>query len=234
MVATHPEKILKVSFIKKSKQDEQVFAQLQKLMKENRVAYDYIDKRTAERYVGEVNTQGVIASLTGFVYHDLGDFLAGVNDDFEGAVLVLVNIQDTHNFGALLRTAAAVGVSAVIISSRNQVPVNGTVFKTSAGTAGKVPIVQVSNINDAIRKLKEKEFWVYAIDMDERGQGVLWEQKLTGKVVIVLGSEGSGIPQKTRELADFVVPIPMQNGVESLNVSVAGAVALYEWRRQQS
>ena len=233
IVSEHPDKVLKVSIIKGAKRDESAFVPLMKIMKENRIAYDYIDKRTAERYVGDVNTQGVIALLSGFVYHDLQDFLGGLKEDFAGSVLVLTGIEDTHNFGAILRSAAAVGVSAVIIASKNQVPVNGTVFKTSAGTAGKVPVIRVSNINDTMRKLKDANFWTYAVDMIDGGQWNIWGQKLDGRVAIVLGSEGKGIPQKTLEISDFVIPIPMENGVESLNVSVAAAIALYEWKRQQ-
>ena len=149
-------------------------------------------------------------------------------------MLVLDKLEDVGNFGAIIRTAAAVGVSAIFVSGDNQAPVNGTVFKTSAGNILKVKIIKTPNINQIIKKLKELKFWTYAVDMPENAKGGdLWDQKFDTNTAFVLGGEGKGVSEKVRENCDFITPIPMENGVESLNVSVSGAIAMYEWKRQQ-
>ena len=148
-------------------------------------------------------------------------------------VLVLDHIEDVGNFRAIIRSAAAFGVSAIFVPSDRQAPVNGTVFKTSAGNISKVKIIKIPNVNQLINKLKDLKFWTYAIDMPENSkEGVIWEQKFDSNTAFILGAEGAGVSQKVRENCDFTVPIPMENEVESLNVSVSGAIAMYEWKRQ--
>jgi len=149
------------------------------------------------------------------------------------AVLILDQIQDPHNFGAILRTAAATGIAGVIIAKDRQAPVNGTVFKTSAGAALRIPIVRVSNLRHAILKLKKRRFWVYALDASE-GARVFWDESYVNEAhAFILGSEGKGVSHGLLEESDGKLMIPMERGVESLNVSVAAALILYEWKRQQ-
>ena len=145
---------------------------------------------------------------------------------------MLDKIEDVGNFGAIIRTAAAVGVSAIFISGDGQAPINGTVFKTSAGNISKVKIIKCINIGQIVEKLKELKFWTYAVDMDKKKGGDLWGQKFDTNTAFILGAEGSGVSLKVREKCDFVIPIPMENNVESLNVSVSGAIVMYEWKRQ--
>ena len=195
-----------------------------------------------EEYVGDVNDQGVIALLKRPEYIDFDDWFETLDlENFPG-VLVLDHIEDTHNFGALLRTAAAAGIAGVIVSKDRQAPINGVVYKTSAGALTQVPVVRVSNINQTIEKLKEHRFWIAAVDMDPiyeqagniKNDSSLWSQTFDTPMAFVLGGEGKGIHEKTLEHSDFVISIPMENGIESLNVSVAGAVVMYEWKRQIS
>lgn len=217
----------------KSTSDE--FVQLKEYSKEHRIPLNSISKKKLGEYVGDVNTQGIIALVKKYEYSSFDEWEETLEITPSTSVLILDGIEDTHNYGAILRTAAAVGVSAVIVAKDRQAPVNGTVFKTSAGAALHVPIVKVSNINQTIKKLQEKlKFWVAAVDIDDSGRNTIWNQKYDTAMAFVVGAEGKGVSPKTREHADFVISIPMEEAVESLNVSVATAVTLYEWKRQIS
>ncbi len=196
-----------------------------------------VDKNKAEKLFGFHRTQGIGAYHRGFQYRQIADLDAMVPEGKNAVVLMLDHVEDVQNFGAMVRTAMAVGALAVIVAEHEQAPVTGAVFAASAGTAARMPIIQVSSIAQVIAKLKEKEFWTYAIDMEddtkEYPAGSLWQQKFDAHTAIVVGAEGKGLSKKAKENCDFVSPIPMEDGVESLNVSVAAAVALYEWKRQQ-
>lgn len=189
------------------------------------------DKKMKE-LVGDVNHQGVIALLKEFPYHDIATWMQSLDMDSKPAVLLLDEIQDTHNLGAIIRTAAAFNFAGVLVSKDRQAPVNSTVFKTSAGAAFKVPIVQVGNINQTLELLKDKGFWVAGLDM--YGEQTLWNEEFTTPMVFVVGSEGKGVGEKTLEKCDYRLSVPMSEQVESLNVSVVTALVAYEWARQKS
>lgn len=215
--------------------DPQEFVVLKKYAKDHNIPINAISRNKIKDYVGDVNAQGVIALLNTPEYTDFETWQNTLPSDILHSVLVLDHVEDTHNFGAILRTAVAVGVSGVIVAKDHQAPINGTVFKTSAGALTKIPVIQVSNINQAIDKLKNKGFWTAAIDMDDNGDTqTIWNQTFDTSMAFIVGAEGKGVSQKTREHADFILSIPMENDVESLNVSVATAIVLYEWKRQQS
>lgn len=231
-IIQNPENILRIFILDKSKNQE--FDMLRRVAKEHNIPINPITRNKMIEYAGDVNNQGVIALIKKASYIDFDTWMNTIDTEQNPAVLILDRIQDTHNFGALLRTAAAVGISGVIIAKDNQAPLNGTVYKTSAGAALRIPIVQVSNINQTIDKLKKSNFWTAAIDIADKGPvETVWDQTYDTPMAFVLGSEGSGIAEKTKEHVDFILSIPMENNVESLNVSVAGAVTLYEWKRQQ-
>lgn len=212
------------------------FALLKGFAKEHKIPFNSISKHKIKEYVGDVNAQGVLALVKKYEYMEFDEWQETLDLDNNSlpSVLILDRIEDTHNYGAILRTAAAVGVSAVIVAKDQQAPVNGTVFKTSAGAVLSVPIVRVSNINQTIKRLQDMKFWVAAIDMDETGKNTVWNQTYDTPMAFVVGSEGRGVSLKVREHSDFVLSIPMENNIESLNVSVAAAVTLYEWKRQIS
>lgn len=191
-----------------------------------------VSKQEAISMVGDVNTQRVIAQVKHFQYHTLKSIEPALVGEDARLVVVLDKVEDVHNFGAILRSAAAAGVSAVCVANAGQAPVSGTVFKTSAGAALKVPIVEVANIADTLRKLKDFGFWVYAVDMADGVSQDIYQQAFDKKSVLVVGGESSGVSRIVREVADFLVHIPMENAVESLNVSVAAALAMYEYKRQ--
>lgn len=181
--------------------------------------------------VGKVNHQGIVAGISEVEYLEFEEWLEQLEPDNQTAVLCLDEIEDPHNFGAILRTAAAAGINAVIVSKHRQAPVNATVFKTSAGTAGRIPIVRAVNLNQAILSLKDNRFWIAGLE--QNAQTNLWDQKFDTPMAFVIGNEGRGIRKKTAEHCDFLLSLPMANKVESLNASVSAALVCYEWRRQK-
>lgn len=181
--------------------------------------------------VGKVNDQGVVASVSMAIYIEFEEWLESFTPSNNTAVLLLDEIEDPHNFGAILRTAAAAGIDAIIVPKHRQAPVNATVFKTSAGTAGRIPIVRAVNLNQAILSLKEHRFWIAGLD--QNADTLLWEQTFDVPMAFVIGNEGRGMRKKTGEHCDFLLSIPMKNSVESLNASVSAALVCYEWRRQK-
>jgi 23S rRNA (guanosine2251-2'-O)-methyltransferase len=146
------------------------------------------------------------------------------------SLALLGEVQDPHNVGAVIRSAAGFGLSAVLIPKHRQAGVTGTVVKVSAGMAFKIPLVEVANVNRAIEDLKELGFFVYGLDGG--GDTSLTKETFTKASVFVLGNEGEGIRQKTREHCDLVLSIPMHGRCESLNASASAAVVFYAWSAQ--
>ncbi|MFC4728766.1 23S rRNA (guanosine(2251)-2'-O)-methyltransferase RlmB [Coralloluteibacterium thermophilus] len=147
-------------------------------------------------------------------------------------VLVLDGVQDPHNLGACLRSAAAAGVTAVVIPKDRSAPVNATVRKTASGAADRIPVVRVTNLARTLRTLKDAGVWVYGLAGE--GDASLYGLDLKGNVALVMGGEGEGLRRLTREHCDGLVRIPMPGEMESLNVSVAAGVALFEAVRQRA
>lgn len=167
-----------------------------------------------------------------FQYRDIQDILDKAAAQNEPPfILLLDNIEDPRNFGAIIRTAEAVGVHGIIIPRRRSVSVTETVEKTSTGAVHLVPIAQVGNINDAIHKLKEENIWVTGLEADGDQDFKSVDYKMP--TALVIGSEGNGLSRLTRENCDYVVSIPMRGEINSLNASVAAAVAMYEILRQR-
>ncbi|HET7655700.1 MAG TPA: 23S rRNA (guanosine(2251)-2'-O)-methyltransferase RlmB [Luteimonas sp.] len=146
-------------------------------------------------------------------------------------LLVLDGVQDPHNLGACLRSAAAAGVTAVVIPRDKAVQVNATVRKTSAGAADTIPVIRCTNLSRSLRELQKLGVWIYGLAGD--AEASLYALDLTGNVAIVLGGEADGLRRLTREHCDGLAKIPMPGAIESLNVSVATGVALFEAVRQR-
>lgn len=180
--------------------------------------------------VGKVNDQGFVAQMSTVAYTPFFDWVETLIMSNNPAVLLLHGIEDPHNFGAILRSAAAAGMDAVIIPIQNQAPVNATVFKTSAGTAGRIPVIRIHDINQGIKDLTATGFSI--VGLDESGKKSLWEADLHKPVAFLVGSEGEGINPENLKRCNEVIHIPMQNNVESLNASVSAALVSYEWMRQ--
>ena len=181
----------------------------------------------------EVNHQGVVAHLRATARtlkeRQLPDFLAALAEP--ALLLVLDGVQDPHNLGACLRSADAAGVHAVIIPRDRAAGLTPVVFKVASGAAHAVPVFTVTNLARTLRSLKQAGIWLYGTS-DQAPQSV-YASDLTGPLALVLGGEGRGLRRLTADLCDFLVAIPMAGVVESLNVSVAAGVMLFEARRQR-
>jgi len=185
------------------------------------------------KLVGDVAHQGAVAAvrpLKSWDEHDLLGNLSQINGD--PLLLVLDGVTDPHNLGACLRTADAAGVHAVIIPKDRSAAVDGVVRKVAAGAAEFVPVASVTNLARVLDQLKEQGIWV--VGTEGEATQTLYHADLKRPLALILGAEGSGMRRLTRERCDFVVRIPMAGQVESLNVSVAAGVALFEARRQRS
>ena len=158
------------------------------------------------------------------------DFLSALKEGDQALVLVLDGITDPHNLGAILRSADQFGVDLVVIPSRRSVQANETVVKVSSGSAQYVPLAVTVNLNRELGKLKENGFWIYASDMAGESS---YGYSFAPRSVIVMGSEGKGISELVRKNSDFVISIPMQGHIDSLNVSVATGILLYEYRSKE-
>ncbi|HKL43084.1 MAG TPA: 23S rRNA (guanosine(2251)-2'-O)-methyltransferase RlmB [Clostridia bacterium] len=192
------------------------------------IKISFIDKEGVDNIATVDNHQGVIALVEDYQYATFEKTIDAIEGN--GFVLILDNLKDPHNLGAILRTADATGVDAVIIPKDRSVEVTPTVTKVSVGATEHIPVIKVTNIARTIDKLKEKKYWITAADMD--GEKAFFESDLKGNVGIVIGSEGEGIRRLVREKCDFIVNIPMKGRIQSLNASVAASILMYEVVRQ--
>ena len=182
------------------------------------IEINFVDKNFFDKI--NMNHQGVMIEVESFKYKNLEDI-----ENLE-RVIILDKIEDPHNLGAIIRSAESFDISAVIIPERRAAQVNPTVYKTSAGAINNMDIVRVVNISRCIEKLKEMGFWVYGLDGE--GEDSLRNTNLEGKVALVVGNEGSGISKLVAKNCDKLVKIPMYGKINSLNASVAAAIAMYE------
>lgn len=176
----------------------------------------------------EATHQGIIAAIdTSKLLIPWKKFKASLEATPDTALVILGEVQDPHNVGAIIRSAAAFAAGAVLIPEHRQAPLTGTVIKVSAGAAFSVPLVSIGNVNAALRELKDKGFWTYGLDME--GDSSLTEERFDRASAFVVGNEGKGMREKTREHCDTILTIPMHPRAESLNASVSAAVCLYAW-----
>ncbi|MDQ3494430.1 MAG: 23S rRNA (guanosine(2251)-2'-O)-methyltransferase RlmB [Pseudomonadota bacterium] len=196
-----------------------------------------VAQQALDGVAGGLRHQGAVARYAAAKTWGEND-LAGLVDAAAGKALLLVldGVQDPHNLGACLRSAAAAGATAVVIPKDKAVQVNPTVRKTSAGAADSVPVVRVTNLARCLRELQQQGVWIYGLAGDAAGS--LYALDLRGNVALVLGGEGDGLRRLTREHCDQLVNIPMPGlgstpGLESLNVSVAAGITLFEAVRQR-
>lgn len=185
----------------------------------------FCDRKSLDRAAEGAVHQGCIGYCSDFEYSDIDDIFALAEERGEPPfIIVLDGIEDPHNLGSILRSCECGGVHGVIIGKNRQVAVTDTVIKVAEGAAEYVPVARVTNINDAVRELKERRVWVYALDMDGAD---LYKENLSGAVALVVGAEGKGVSRLTRQLCDGALSLPMRGKINSLNASVAAAVAIY-------
>ena len=189
------------------------------------------DRRKLDRIALGGRHQGIIAVAAARDYSTVDDILAFAEERGEKPlVVVLDGVEDPHNLGAIIRSAECLGAHGVIIPKRRSVGLTATVSKASAGALEHMRVARVTNLAAAVDELKERGLWIYAADM---GEGVYYENDLTGSAAIVMGSEGFGISRLVREKCDFTLSIPLFGSVNSMNVSCAAAVLLAECAKQR-
>ncbi len=190
----------------------------------------FLSRMELDRMAGNAAHQGVVAVTSAKQYSNLDD-VVGAKRGLLSFIIVLDGVEDPHNLGALLRTADAAGADGVIIPERRAAGVTGTVTKASAGASEHLPIAKVTNIARTVEELKDRNVWT--IGLDERGQQIYDALDYNMDCAIVLGAEGKGLHDLVKKKCDFLVSIPMLGKVPSLNVSVAGAIVMYEVVRQR-
>lgn len=206
---------------------------IRNLAKGHGIRYQMADKRKLDQLTEGENHQGVVAFCAAHRYCDIQDILDAANAKGEPPFVVLCDgITDPHNLGSIIRTANAAGAHGIIIPKNRSAALSATVSKVSAGAVEYMPVAKVSNLGQAIEKLKNSGLWIAGTDLS--AAQTHWESNLTGPLGIVIGSEGEGISRMIRSACDFLVKIPMIGEIESLNASVAAGVLLYEAVRQRA
>ncbi len=207
-----PKKIRRI-FVSKNLKNGEIFAYL----KDNNIKYELVDSRVLDSKV-KGNHQGIVIEINDYEYYQLNDVY---EEDF---VVILDHLEDPHNFGAIIRTCEAAGIKSVIIPKDRSVVVNDTVMKTSSGSLNRVKVVQVSNVVDAINKLKNSGFFTYAADMYGTDYNKV---DFSGKKCLIIGNEGKGISKVVEKNVDEIISIPMKGQLNSLNASVACAILIF-------
>ena len=215
--------------VQKDLQDE-ASKRLINVIRSHKVKVQVVDKRVIEKESESKHSQGFIAFVSDYKYFDLEDILDGCKDK-DGFVVVLNEILDPHNLGSIIRVCECAGVDSIVISKDRSASVNDTVMRISEGSLNHIKVARVTNINNAIDKLKDEGFWVYGAEI---GGESIYNADLTGKLCLVIGGEDSGVKRLTKTKCDKIVSIPMFGKVNSLNASVACGVAVYEAVRQRT
>ena len=203
------------------------------LAKELNVTVNYVESQKISKITpDDLRHQGVAAFAAPVKLYDLDEILDGITAKGEEPFLLLLDeLQDPQNVGALIRTADAAGVHGVLMPQRRACPLNAVVAKVSAGAIEYVPVAKIGNIVQTIKYLQSKGMWIIGADMD--GDAEYFKTNLKGPIVLVVGAEGKGLGRLVKENCDVLVKIPMNGGVSSLNVSVAGAILMYDIVRQR-
>ena len=208
------EEILKV-YLSRNFHDEEIFD----LIREKKIRTTFLDSKVMDKKV-DGHHQGIILKT-----YSLDNFLESIHDNDRSLVVMLDHLEDPHNFGAIIRTAEALGVDSIIIPNDRSVTVNSTVVKTSAGAISYMKIVRVANLGSAISKLKKNGFWVVGTDMDGEDYSKI---DYSSRICLVIGNEGKGISNVVRKNCDFIASIPMSGKINSLNASVSCGIVLSE------
>lgn len=192
---------------------------------------NYVSKERLDQMSVTKKHQGVIAFAAAYEYAQVEDMLRTAKEKGEAPFLILLdNIEDPHNLGAIIRTANLAGAHGVIIPKRRAVGLTAAVAKTSAGALNYTPVAKVTNLSQTIKELKDQGIWFVCADMEGT---MLYQLDLKGPIGLVIGSEGEGVSKLVRENCDFTASIPMAGEIDSLNASVAAGVLAYEIVRQR-
>ena len=186
-------------------------------LKKNKIKFEYVDKNRLDKMV-DGKHQNIVLEIYDYEYYTLDD----INSDF---IVLLDHIEDPHNLGAIIRTCECAGIKEIIIPKDRSCLVNETVMKSSAGALAHVKIIMVSNLNNAINRLKKANYFIYSADMN----GVNYsEVDYANKKVLIIGNEGHGVSKLIKENSDYIISIPMYGRVNSLNASASAAILIYK------
>ncbi len=230
LLSSGPDRVTTV-LLQKSRDDERL-KYIVELATAQSINIEYLTRHKLDEIVNNSHHQGVVAvtkSANAFDESLLPDLLSNIKQP--ALILVLDGVQDPHNLGACMRSADAFGVNMIIAPKDKAVGITPVVRKVACGAAESVPFIRVTNIARTLRLLQDKGVWL--IGTDDQAETTLQEVDMSGDIALIMGSEGSGMRQLTKKHCDFLVNIPMQGMVSSLNVSVATGVSLYEVQRQR-
>lgn len=218
-------------FVQKTEHLEGSATKIVSMAKDLNIQVKYADHEKLDQLTDRGKHQGVVAFMAAHDYVELDDLLKSIEDKGEAPFLILLDqIEDPHNLGAIIRSANIVGAHGVIIPKNRAVSLTATVAKTSAGAIEYTPVCRVTNLARTIDTLKEKGIWITGADMDGTS---MYDVDLKGSIGLVIGSEGKGVSRLVREKCDFIASIPMKGQVNSLNASVAAGVLMFEALRQR-
>lgn len=206
--------------------------QLEQLVRTNKITISYVPVEKLNKLSRHQNHQGAVATISAISFQDLETTLAQIQKEKEAPLLLLLDqITDVRNLGAMLRTAECTGVDAVVIPSHGSAPINADAIKTSAGAAFNIPICKVDQVLDALFLIQG--MGIQAVAVTEKSKKTIYDVDLTGPTALIMGSEGKGISNKVLKQADAEGSLPILGSIESLNVSVACGAVLYEIVRQR-
>ena len=230
LLERHPERVVTIRLA--DKRDDPRVREIEELAKKHGRTVQRIDAHALKQSLGDVAHQGVVAEITPLAPWSEDDLLDALQTAKNPLLLALDGVQDPHNLGACLRTADACGALAVIVPKDRAAQMTATVRKVAVGAAETTPVVAVTNLVRTLKLLKEAGLWV--VGADAEGAKPAHEVDLKGSIVLVLGAEGAGLRQLTRQTCDWMARLPQLGTVESLNVSVAAGMLLYEAVRQRT
>lgn len=197
---------------------------IQSLASRSGVSYKLVDEKELKRLSNDSNHQGAVLIMPGFEYVSLEDVLADTKDKKDSTLVMLDGIEDPVNFGSIIRTSCAFNCDGIIIRDKRQVQVTPTVSKIATGAEDKIPICKVSNLSQSIETLKKNGYWI--VCSAGEGKDMFDEIDYSGKIVLIVGSEGFGASQIVKKSADFLASIPLEGEIKALNASIACAVFL--------
>jgi 23S rRNA (guanosine2251-2'-O)-methyltransferase len=229
LLTRHPERVARV-YLQHGRQDARA-AEIENLARAAGRLVERVDARQLQARLGEAVHQGIVAEVAPLAAWSEAELLAAITKSADPLLLALDGVQDPHNLGACLRTADACGVLALIVPRDRAAPLNATARKVAAGAAETTPVVTVTNLARTLGLLKGAGLWIAGADAHATQPA--HEVDLTGPRVLVMGAEGSGLRQLTRRHCDWLVRLPNLGAVQSLNVSVATGMLLYEALRQR-
>jgi 23S rRNA (guanosine2251-2'-O)-methyltransferase len=230
LLKRHPDRVLELRLAER--RDDPRLRGIEALARDHGTKVQRVDAQALQKALGDVAHQGVAAEVLPLPPWSEDDLVSALADARSPLVLALDGVQDPHNLGACLRTADACGALAVVVPKDRAANLTPVVRKVAAGAAESVPLVTVTNLVRTLKLLKEAQLWVTGADAEATQTAA--EVDFTGGTVLVLGAEGTGLRQLTRQTCDFMVRLPQLGAVESLNVSVAAGMLLYEVVRQRS